>query len=186
MVMDDKERIEYIILEKQLTDGDFCAKAGISAATLSHIKSGRSRPSLTILRGVVEGFPDLNPEWVLLGRGEMYSNSTPSTNVGTESDENAQSEVHDADNNIGLFSGVNDMFSSSSASSPQQTSRLGERAQPNAALQRQQMAERMEQAKVNVAEVVRETLAQTQKPQRKIVEVRIFFDDGTYETFGQK
>ncbi len=183
MVMDDKERIEYIILEKQLTDGDFCAKAGISAATLSHIKSGRSKPSLTILRGVVEGFPDLNPEWVLLGRGEMYSASTPSAGGGQESEAVGLAEQQEADGNIGLFAGVNDMFAPPAA---QQPLRQSERTHSGMSVQRQQMAERMEQARVNVAEVVRETLAQTQKPQRKIVEVRIFFDDGTYETFGQK
>ena len=72
--MDDKERIEYIILEKQLSNTEFCAKANIAPATLSHILSGRSKPSLAILRGVVTGFPDLNPEWVLLGTGEMYRN----------------------------------------------------------------------------------------------------------------
>ncbi len=181
--MDDKERIEYIILEKQLTDGDFCAKAGISAATLSHIKSGRSRPSLAILRGVVEGFPELNPEWVLLGRGEMYSNSTPAENTGQESGDTSQTEGLDTDNNIGVFAGVNDIFASPVA---QQMPRQSERPHSNMPLTKQQLAERAEQVKLNVAEIVRETLAQVQKPQRKIVEVRIFFDDGTYETFGQK
>jgi hypothetical protein len=34
-----------------------------------------------------------------------------------------------------------------------------------------------------VQEIVAETLKQQQKPQRKVVEVRIFFDDGTFETF---
>jgi hypothetical protein len=34
-----------------------------------------------------------------------------------------------------------------------------------------------------VQEIVAETLKQQQKPPRKVVEVRIFFDDGTFETF---
>ncbi len=183
MDMDDKERIEYIILEKQMTDGDFCAKAGISAATLSHIKSGRSRPSLAILRGVVEGFPDLNPEWVLLGRGEMYSNSTPGGSSSQESEETPSGDSSSTDNNIGVFSGMNDIFASPV---PQQPARQTERAHASVALQKQQMAERAEQMRQNVTEIVRETIAQVQKPQRRIVEVRIFFDDGTYETFGQR
>ncbi len=183
MDMDDKERIEYIILEKQMTDGDFCAKAGISAATLSHIKSGRSKPSLAILRGVVEGFPDLNPEWVLLGRGEMYSNSTPAVGSAQEAEDGVSAEASAADNNIGVFSGMNDIFASPI---PTQPVRQSERPHPNGAFQKQQMAERAEQMRQNVTEIVRETIAQVQKPQRKIVEVRIFFDDGTYETFGQK
>mgnify|MGYP003291116456 CR=1 FL=1 len=81
--MDDKERIEYIILEKQLSNTEFCAKANIAPATLSHILGGRSKPSLAILRGVVMGFPDLNPEWVLLGIGNMYRENATSANIDT-------------------------------------------------------------------------------------------------------
>ena len=39
---------------------------------------------------------------------------------------------------------------------------------------------------MNVQEIVAETLKQQQKPMRKVVEVRIFFDDGTFETFSSK
>jgi hypothetical protein len=35
-------------------------------------------------------------------------------------------------------------------------------------------------------ETIREIVKYTDKPQRKITEIRIFFDDGTYETFGPK
>ena len=31
--------------------------------------------------------------------------------------------------------------------------------------------------------IVRETIKYLDKPQRKITEIRVFFDDGTYETF---
>ena len=39
------------------------------------------------------------------------------------------------------------------------------------------------QSAFNVQDIVAETLKQQQKPPRKVVEVRIFFDDGTFETF---
>ena len=34
-----------------------------------------------------------------------------------------------------------------------------------------------------VQPIVRETIKYLDKPQRKITEIRVFFDDGTYETF---
>ena len=37
---------------------------------------------------------------------------------------------------------------------------------------------------IDVTEIVRATVSQLQRPSRKIKEVHIFFDDGTYEIFG--
>jgi hypothetical protein len=178
--MDDKERIEYIILEKQLSNTEFCAKANIAPATLSHILGGRSKPSLVILRGVVMGFPDLNPEWVLLGIGNMYRENGTPANIDTNdsSDSPISCNVTDEET-FGSFGNMNDMFAT-----PQNANIYNSKAQNLA--QHKPATEKSEMSKQNISDIVRETLEQTQKPQRKIVEVRIFFDDGTYETFYSK
>ena len=179
MMMDDKERIEYIMLEKQLSNTEFCAVTNIAPATLSHILGKRSKPTLAILRNIVTGFPDLNPEWVLLGSGEMYRQPT-STSINME-------EEHDPDDGASLFSsvtdgtdvfeGMNDIFGNvPSSSSPVRTQ---ERPQQH----KRTIAEKPEAPVQSLSDIVRETLSLVQKPQRKIVEVRIFFDDGTFETF---
>ena len=111
----------YIMLEKQLSNTEFCAVTNIAPATLSHILGKRSKPTLAILRNIVTGFPDLNPEWVLLGAGEMYRQPT-STSINIE-------EEHDPDGGASLsssvtdgadvFEGMNDIFGNiSSSSSP--------------------------------------------------------------------
>ena len=69
--MSDTERVVEIIRVMGMNNIQFSQKTGISPASLSHITSGRSNPTLTILRNIVESFPELNPEWVLLGRGDM-------------------------------------------------------------------------------------------------------------------
>lgn len=182
--MDDKERIEYIILEKQLSNTEFCAKANIAPATLSHILGGRSKPSLAILRGVVTGFPDLNPEWVLLGTGEMYRNSSSSSSVNENLDlpqEAMPSNAPAAEETLDVFGSMNDMF----ASSPS-TNIYNKGVAERNAVQGRSTVEKQEKPQMNLSDIVRETLEVIQKPQRKIVEVRIFFDDGTYETFSPK
>lgn len=178
--MDDKERIEYIILEKQLSNTEFCAKANIAPATLSHILGGRSKPSLAILRGVVMGFPDLNPEWVLLGIGNMYRENAATVNsdTNTSSDSPISSDGSN-DEAFGDFGNMADMFAT-----PQHTNIYNGKTQNLA--QHKPATEKNEMSKQNISDIVRETLEQTQKPQRKIVEIRIFFDDGTYETFYSK
>lgn len=181
--MDDKERIEYIILEKQLSNTEFCAKANIAPATLSHILGGRSKPSLAILRNVVTGFPDLSPEWVLLGTGNMYREATSSAGVSVDGAQDGKllEQTPDSvvqDGALGVFGSMTDMFAASS--------------QPthiyNKGTERNNMTGRVgadvhEKSRQSLSDIVRETLEIVQKPQRKIVEVRIFFDDGTYETF---
>lgn len=182
--MDDKERIEYIILEKQLSNTEFCAKANIAPATLSHILGGRSKPSLAILRGVVTGFPDLNPEWVLLGTGEMYRNSSSSSSINENLDlsqEAMPSNAPTAEETLDVFGSMNDMF----ASSPS-TNIYNKGVTERSAVQGRSTVEKQEKPQMNLSDIVRETLEVIQKPQRKIVEVRIFFDDGTYETFSPK
>ena len=82
--MSDTERVVEIIRVMGMNNIQFSQKTGISPASLSHITSGRSNPTLTILRNIVESFPELNPEWVLLGRGDMFRNaSTPENDQNT-------------------------------------------------------------------------------------------------------
>lgn len=50
---------------------DFAAKLGISNAVLSHIASGRNKASLDFVIAILTKFPDISPDWLLLGRGEM-------------------------------------------------------------------------------------------------------------------
>lgn len=177
-MMDDKERIEYIMLEKQLSNTEFCAMTNIAPATLSHILGKRSKPTLAILRNIVTGFPDLNPEWVLLGSGEMYRESASIINKD-EQDVLLKDEeqVVSADDGIGVFGGMNDIFGNVLPVQPQT------KAADRGLQHRRQVVEKPEEPKQSLSDIVRETLTLVQKPQRKIVEVRIFFDDGTFETF---
>ena len=158
-MMTDKERIEEIIKAKHLTNVEFCNQTAMSPSGLSHILSERTKPTLSILRNIVEAFPDLNPMWVLLGQGEMFVDDSQAVQSAAQS---PQGDVDD------IFASMKNGLPPSSVAKSQQSM-----AQPPADSTPQ----------VNVEEVVSLTLARLQKPQRKVKEVRIFFDDGTYEAF---
>ena len=70
--MTDKEKIELIIQDKHLNSTQFCNEVGIAQGTLSHIRSGRTEPSLNILRSISQAFPDINPAWLFYGEEPMY------------------------------------------------------------------------------------------------------------------
>jgi hypothetical protein len=45
---------------------------GIQASGISHIMSGRNKPSYDFLLKLLQRFPQINPDWLLLDRGPMY------------------------------------------------------------------------------------------------------------------
>ncbi len=176
-MMTDKERIEQIIQVKHLSNVEFCNQTAMSPSSLSHILSERTKPTIAILRNIVEAFPDLNPMWVLLGQGEMFKTDfTPST---TDSSADAATPQDDIDN---IFTPMRNGLGAASASSRQTSTSDGQTPSNGV----HQLPPAPAAPTVNIEEVVELTLSRLQKPPRKVTEVRIFFDDGTYETFSAK
>ena len=44
-------------------------------ATISHILSGRNKPSIDFLQKMISSFPDLNLNWIVSGEGFMYTSN---------------------------------------------------------------------------------------------------------------
>lgn len=71
-----ENRILKVIDNSGLTASEFALKVGIQSAQISHIKSGRNKVSLEIVQRILANFDEINPDWLILGKGEMYRNST--------------------------------------------------------------------------------------------------------------
>lgn len=178
--MTDKEKIELIIQEKHLNNTQFCSEVCIAPGTLSHIRSGRTEPTLNILRSIAQAFPDINPAWLFYGEGSMYKNVD---SPAADRDAADVSDVHRAVEEDG--EGMPDLFGASKQQGGSAKSSMAATVAPavrDTAMSRSASAA-VPGASMSVQEIVAETLRQQQKPQRKVVEVRIFFDDGTFETF---
>ena len=67
-----KVRVLAVMEQKQLSDAQFAEAIGISRGAVSQIKSGRSYPSLDVALKILDRYPDLSSDWLLLGKGEMY------------------------------------------------------------------------------------------------------------------
>lgn len=70
-----ENRILKVIDNSGLTASEFALKVGIQSAQISHIKSGRNKVSLEIVQRILANFDEINPDWLILGKGEMYRNS---------------------------------------------------------------------------------------------------------------
>ena len=79
-----KERIQKIMQKEAMNAGLFAEKIGISAASLSHILSGRNNPSLDVMMKIRKAFGYVSWEWLLEGVGEMEYAPTTADSVNPE------------------------------------------------------------------------------------------------------
>jgi phage repressor protein C with HTH and peptisase S24 domain len=95
---DISERFIKVYLDLVETDTvegkrDFATKLGISPSMVTEISKGRSSVGLSAVQNIVSIY-NVNPDWILTGKGDMYSNSSsvissPSTPIDERSTEPA-------------------------------------------------------------------------------------------------
>lgn len=70
--MEIKDRILQILNTEQLSSAKFADILGVQRSSISHILSGRNKPSLDFIEKIFTKFTQLDPDWLILGKGEMY------------------------------------------------------------------------------------------------------------------
>ena len=66
-------RINLILQAKNITAKQFAEEIGIQPSGMSHILSGRNNPSLEFVNKVIRRYPEIDANWLLLGKGQMYA-----------------------------------------------------------------------------------------------------------------
>lgn len=66
-------RINLILRAKNISARQFAEEIGIQPSGMSHILGGRNNPSLEFVTKVIRRYPEIDANWLLLGRGEMYT-----------------------------------------------------------------------------------------------------------------
>ena len=67
-----KERLIQLLDLEQLSPSKFADLIGVQRSSISHVLSGRNKPSFDFLQKTLKAFPGLNASWLLLGEGTMY------------------------------------------------------------------------------------------------------------------
>lgn len=65
------QRLDKILKEYELTAANFADKIQVGRATISHILSGRNKPSLDFVLKIVHTFPQVDLYWLLEGKGSF-------------------------------------------------------------------------------------------------------------------
>ncbi len=169
-----KDRIRQLMLDKAMSQKSFASELCIAEATLSGIFNGRTRPTNQTVNAIHECFPEVNVMWLMFGEGDMYVSQQPSL----ASSDSSFEEEHSNEELPDLFSAMNGKQTHQDASLP-----IVERTVPSSYDHHDYQASLHVPMATVQAPQIQYIEKYIDKPQRKITEIRIFFDDGTYEAF---
>ncbi len=168
-----KDRIRQLMEDQHLTQQNFAQQIGISTATLSSIFNDRTKPSLLIVDAIHKKFPQVRLEWLLDGTLPMYVSQAEGQEVVAPSGESGMA----GENGNGMAGGAMGEsaldFSADDATTSPTSPSLFDDAQ-------------MRGVNHTPKKIAQTAVKYIDKPQRKITEIRIFYDDQTWETFVPK
>lgn len=151
-----KDRIRQLMEAQRMTQQTFAQFVEISPATLSSIFTGRTKPTLNMVEAIRKKIPSVNLEWLMFGKGTMYQDGDVYEHPTNISPSHPTDLMLD-------FDQENQMTAVVSPPSPSKTTHVDYRKN-----------------------IVSENMSSQERPQRKITEIRVFFDDLTYESFVPK
>ena len=67
-------RLKYWMDMEVLKSSALADIIGVNRATISHILSGRNKPSIDFLQKLLSNYPELNAKWLISGVGYMKEN----------------------------------------------------------------------------------------------------------------
>lgn len=90
-----KSKLEYLLQSENLTATSLARLLEIQPSGLSHILSGRNKPSFDLVVKILRAFPKINPDWLLLDSSQIYRDAigdevvvdSPTSEVEDSSDE---------------------------------------------------------------------------------------------------
>lgn len=68
-------RLKQFLAAENITQAQLADNLNVVRASISHILSGRNNPGYDFIRVMMQKYPKLNMEWLILGKGKMYKES---------------------------------------------------------------------------------------------------------------
>ena len=145
----------------------FADYLGINPATLSGIFNDRTKPTLNIVEAVHKKFPDISLDWLMFGSGDMYSKA--STLAGQSQAQSQMRPVEQIPTQGSLFGhdGVLDF----NVSQPSAPSPMPQTPQNYMGVRNTRSFNGYEEMKI------------IDKAARHVTEIRVYYDDQTWESF---
>ena len=99
-----KDRIQKLLQEYSISSTYLADKIGVQRSSISHLLSGRNKPGFDFIQKLLKNYPEINPSWLILGKGSMYHNENQPTlpfsepeKKSTQRESNIRSETNTND-----------------------------------------------------------------------------------------
>lgn len=145
-------RLKQFLTMENLSPARFAEVMGIQRSGISHLLAGRNKPSFEFIQKMMSAYPEINYEWLILGKGRPYKNDRPPVKSMENTDLFTESPENDTAVEPSFFAEKQLIDDEFSLSQPAENRILDTQA----------------------------TLVPP-KSSRKITRIIVFFDDGTYE-----
>ena len=78
-------RFQTILDLENLSPAQLADRLGVQRSGISHILSGRNKPSFELLQRVVQSFPEISAEWLITGNGKPLKEQNQAATSGAAS-----------------------------------------------------------------------------------------------------
>lgn len=171
--MDFNDRITKVIEFSEMTPAEFAEEIGVQRSSISHILSGRNKPSLDFITKIKSKFPEIEWNWLITGSGEMLLKQEPSVDIKeTETIEEKKPVKKSLPD---LFSLINDDQFGHEAPTP--------KTEKEIARESNNSEPRTEKNKITDSQPLENFPKKQVYSQKKIRRIVFFFEDGTFETY---
>ena len=171
--MDLNSRVQKIINYSELSSSEFADEIGVQRSNISHVLSGRNKPSLDFLIKIKDRFPEIQWEWLIEGKGAMIFSeneaaSTPSSYSLEESKINDDEPI------------ITGLFSIPSQEMDENTKQEEVKSEISEPIQYNNIVENTPEISEN------ENILETEAPSKKgnsIKKIVFFYENGKFEVF---
>lgn len=91
--MDILDRVKMIMKMNQLNAAGFADRIGVQRSNVSHVLTGRNKPSLDFIEKVLLQFPKVNASWLISGHIQQADAIVPVTEVQENLNRSSQGDV---------------------------------------------------------------------------------------------
>ena len=188
------DRINLIMQAKNINASQFADEINIQRSGMSHIMSGRNKPSLDFIMRVLKRYPEIDTNWLLFGKGEMYTTTSGQQSM-VKNQAETLAEPQNVDNQTSIFesNGQMDIFSSEPTDSESKNVVL-ESAEPQHVvntvktqdIETPQVEKNTERAEILINDSLPTTSEEkliVEKMTKKAVRYLVFYSDHTFEEF---
>lgn len=170
--MEFTDRFTKVIEYSELTPAEFAEEIGVQRSSISHIISGRNKPSLDFITKIKTAFPKFEWDWLITGEGEMLMSEKEPEPVIAEKPEIVEKKKPSLPD---LFSLINDENFGITESEDKKEKPKSRDSNISSELTEKNILSDSQPLEKSI---------QKQDPKKKNVKRIVFFyEDGTFETF---